>query len=144
MRLRDQSRTGGVAVEFAAVCPVAFTLILAIMIGGLAVFRFHELSTLAREAARYASVRGTDFQRVTGTPAATADNIRTYVLSKATGLDTASLTCNVSWNTSNAPYTSVYVNGMPAARSNAVTVTLTYQWIPEVFFTTGSTMTATS
>lgn len=144
MRLNHSPRPGAVTVEFAIVCPVAFTLLLAILIGGLAVFRFQEVATLAREAARYASVHGGQYARETGQPAATATTIRDYVLAKAVALDSNSLTCTVSWNTDNMPVHTVIINGQPTAVANTVTVTISYQWIPETFFSGGSTMTSTS
>ncbi|MFL5329753.1 MAG: TadE/TadG family type IV pilus assembly protein [Gemmataceae bacterium] len=137
-------RSGAVAVEFAAVAPVAFVLVLGIMVGGMAVFRFHELSTLAREGARYASVHGTDYAKATGNTAATADDIKNFILAKAVGLDTSNLTCTVTWNASNSPYTTSYGGSAPISTANTVTVTLSYQWIAEAYFTNSSTMTATS
>jgi len=61
--------------------------------------------TLAREGARYACVRGSQYQagwqRDGGQPR--TDVYNNAILPMTAGLDPASLTYNVSWTTSNAP-----------------------------------------
>ena len=60
--LSSQRRTGASVVEGAFVYPITFLLLLAIMVGGLGIFRFQEVAHLAREAARYASTHGGQYQ----------------------------------------------------------------------------------
>src|SRR6516165_9435204 len=100
MRMKRRARSGATSVEFAFVAPVALTLILGVMVGGLAVFRFQEIATLAREAARYASVHGAQYAKETGNTAATPQSVYDNVISaKAVILDLSQLTYSVTWNT---------------------------------------------
>jgi hypothetical protein len=105
-----------------------------LIIAGLGVFRYQQVASLAREAARYASVRGSKYQQVTGNPAATPQDIyNNVILPGSVALDPAQLSYNVTWNTDNRP-------------GNTVTVQVTYQWIPEAFLggiTLGSSSTVT-
>jgi hypothetical protein len=54
-------------VESAVVYPVAFLLMLGVIVGGMGIFRYQEVSHLAREAARWASTHGAQYQRDVGT-----------------------------------------------------------------------------
>src|SRR5262245_11391125 len=101
---RTSARQGASTVEFAMVAPVLLFLLFALIIGGLGIFRYHQVASLAREAARYACVRGLDYARETGNPAATQDSIRAEVILKnSVGLDPSRLSCAVSWDKSNMP-----------------------------------------
>ena len=146
MRCRPGSRHGATTVEFAFVAPVALVLLLGIIIGGLAVFRFQEIATLAREAARYASVHGTEYARENRLPAATAQSIYDNVIAaKGVCLDLSALTYSVTWNTDNRPIRWVQdANGNMVGTVNTVTVTISYNWLPEGFFSGGATMTSSS
>lgn len=131
-------------MEFAVVAPVAFTMVLAPMIGGLGVFQYQQINYLAQEAARWASVHGTMYAQATGKPAATADDVYQQVIAaKAATLNLSNLTYSVTWNTSNSPTHTVTVGNQTQTIANTVTVTINYQWLPR-FFTTGATFTATS
>ena len=67
MRGNTCRRRGAAAVEFAAVAPVLILLLFGTVVGGLGIFRYHQVATLAREAARYASVRGLSRSWASGT-----------------------------------------------------------------------------
>ena len=131
---RHPRRSGAAMVEFAFVAPVFLLFLIGLIIAGLGVFRYQQVASLAREAARYASVRGTKYQAVTGQPAATAQDIyNNVILPGSVALDPAQLGYSVTWNTDNRP-------------GNTVTVQVTYQWIPEAFLggiTLGSSSTVT-
>src|SRR5262249_21735204 len=94
-------RRGATLVEAAFVYPVLFLLIVGIIVVGLGVSRYQQVAHLAREGARWASVRGAQFATDTGNAAATSTDISNYVKGKAAGLDTAKLTVTPSWNTDN-------------------------------------------
>jgi Flp pilus assembly protein TadG len=121
-------------LECAVVFPVVFTLLIGMMVGALGVFRYDEVALLAREGARYASVHGTQYAKVTGKTAATAADVyNNAILPKTVGLDTTQLTYSVTWSPNNQP-------------GGAVTVTVKYNWVPEWFwssmsFTSTSVMT---
>lgn len=140
MRLRLQSRKGGTLIEFAIVAPLAFLLLLGLIVGGLGVARYQQIAYLAREASRYASVHGSQYAADTGHPAATSTMVYDSVIArKAVGLDLSRLTYSVTWNTSNAQYHTV--GGAKVA--NTVSVALSYVWIPGMYVPS-QTMRSTS
>jgi Flp pilus assembly protein TadG len=152
MRLQREKRPGATLVESAVVSPVVFLLILGLLVGASGVFRYQEIASLARRAARYASVHGTQYAKDTGNPAATptvsgpalpGSDIYNNVAANAVILDLSRLTCSVNYNSANSPYSTSNVNGQVVATANTVSVTVSYQWIPEVFLG-GITLTSTS
>ncbi len=144
MRRRTQDRRGGTLLEFAVAAPLTLMLLLGLLVGGLGVFRFQQVAHLARDASRWASVHGTKYASDTGQPAATAATIYQQVIApNAVGLNLSHLNYSVTWNTSNSPSYTTTVNGNSVVLANTVTVTITYQWIPEAFFT-GATFSSTS
>ena len=86
-RLRGQ--TGSAIVEFTLVALMFFMLSLGLAEFGRAIFDYSIVSSLAREGVRWAAVRGSASGH-----AATADNISSYVQSKASGMN---LTVTVTW-----------------------------------------------
>jgi Flp pilus assembly protein TadG len=132
-------RRAAVLVEAALVYPVLFLLIIGTVVVGLGVFRYNQVANLAREGARYACVRGTQYAADTGNAAATTTTISDYVKGMAAGLDTNSLRVETSWSTSNAPTTT---SGSSTTK-NTVTVTVSYPWVPEAYFG-GVTLTSSS
>jgi Flp pilus assembly protein TadG len=122
-------------VEFAVVGSATFLILLGLLIGGLGIFRYQQVARLAQDASRWASVRGTQYAQDTKNPAATAQDVYNQAIApSATGLDLSQLTYSVTWNASNSPYQSSIVNGQQVKVANTVTVTITYQWIPEALF----------
>ena len=117
MRLRKQQdrRSGSAVVEAAIVLPVALFLIYVIFSGALMVLVTDEVATASREGARFASVHGQQYSKTTVRPAATADDIKNFVLAQGVTLDPSLMTVNVSWNASNRMW-------------NYVTVEVRYQW----------------
>jgi Flp pilus assembly protein TadG len=144
-RLNQQRRQGTTAVECAMILPVVLILLFGLLIGGLGIFRYQEVAALAREAARYASVHGAQYQSETGYTAATAQDIYNNAIApNMVGLDPSKLSYSVSWNTDNHPYHTVTnSSGQVVAVTNTVTVTISYQWIPEAYLG-GVTLTSTS
>ncbi len=127
-------RRGTTAVECALVFPITFFLIFGLIIGGMGVFRYQSVASLAREGGRYAIVHGAKYEQVTGKAAATpADIYNNAILPKAVGLDLTQLSYTVTWNPDKRP-------------GSTVTVQLTYRWVPEALLggidlTSTSTMT---
>ena len=128
--LRNSTRCGVAMVEFAVVGPVFILILIGLIVGGLGVFRYHQVTALAHEAARYASVHGRDYARVSGQPSATSEILLAKVIqTRAAGLDLRQLTCELTWGSD---------------KSTAI-VTVRYQWTPEAFWspvTFSSTATA--
>jgi hypothetical protein len=126
------------------VFPVALLLLLGLVVGGMGIFRYQQVAWLAREGARYASVRGAQYQQeVPGATAATATDITNNVINpNATVMDPASISTSVTWNKNNSPYTVGNNYALPVG--NTVSVTVTYNWIPEIFFIGPITLSSTS
>lgn len=103
LRKLHARRSGAAVVEAAFVLPVILLLLLGIMSGAIMVFMADEVSNVSREGARWASVRGTDYNRITKRPAATADDVKAYVLTQPVLLDRSRMTVNVTWQGSNRP-----------------------------------------
>ncbi len=137
-------RRGTTAVEGAFVYPVAFGFMLALVVGALGVFRFQEVAFLAREAARYASTHGAQYRQDAklgvGTPSDWSSDIYANAIApKVVDLDAAKLSYTVTWpNVVNQPAKS---DNWPGS---SVTVTVSYQWFPELFLAGPLTLTRTS
>jgi len=116
------------AVESAVVYPMTIMLLIGTMVVGLGNFRYQQLQSLAREGARYASVRGPNYAAATGKSEATADAVLTYVKGLSAGMSGLQCTA-VTYSAVTDPCT--------------VSVTLTYTWNPEGYFQS-MTWTATS
>jgi Flp pilus assembly protein TadG len=136
-------RRGFAATESVVVLPSLIFLILATVVGGYGIFRYQQIAMLAREGARYASVHGGQYQQETGNAAATPTDVyNNAILPYATSLDLTQLTYSVTWNTSNMPYT--VSNDYENPTSNTVTVTVRYNWFPEVYLVGPITLSSTS
>lgn len=129
-RLHAHIRHDGVSiVELALVAPIFILLLFGLIIGGMGVFRYNQVASLAREGARVASVRGIDYAREMEQPAATAESIHADVIRpRSAGLDPSRLTTTVTWDHSNAPK---HVADDMTTTTNHVIVTVTYRWQPE-------------
>jgi len=136
MRVRrtpNPPRRGVQAVEAAIVLPVVMMLILGTCSTAMGVYYYQLVATLAREGARWASVHGTQYAADTGNPAATpADIYNNSILPMAVGLNLNNLNYAVAWNTTKSPY------------NNSVSVTVTYQWTPDLYITGPLNLTSTS
>jgi Flp pilus assembly protein TadG len=144
MRLHSESRRGATIVEFALVGPLTLLLMIGLLVGGMGIFRYQEVASITRMASRYASVHGTQYQQDTGQPAATAQDIyNNVIVPQNVSLDLSQVQYSVTWNTDNSPYHTIIVNGNVVPVTNTVTVTITYQWIPEAYLG-GITLTSTS
>src|SRR5262245_52773232 len=105
MRRAPQRRSGATVVECAVVYPVVFLVVLGMLVGAAGVFRYSQLASLSREAARYASVHGGQYaQEMKVTAPAPADIFNNVVLPRAEGFDTSRLHYSITYNTSNMPF----------------------------------------
>jgi len=144
MRNRNRRRRrGATTVEFAIVCPIAFFLIFATIIGGLGIYRYQQVAALAREGSRYASVHGGQYEQETGNAAATPQDIYNEAIApRAVGLDPGRITYTVTWDVNNLP---LWVGeDVQNPKGNTVTVTVNYQWFPEMYLAGPFTLTSTS
>jgi Flp pilus assembly protein TadG len=138
-------RRGAVMLEQALILSILVMLIIGLVVAGLGIFRYQQMVMLAREGARYASVRGAQYQAETGNPAATpADVYNQTILPMATGLDIGSLSYSVTWPNGNAPVFADPKSTPPGQLvGTTVVVTVTYNWVPEALFG-GATLSSTS
>jgi Flp pilus assembly protein TadG len=136
-------RRGATTVEFAVTAPIVLFLLLATIVGSMGVFRYHQVAALAREGSRWASVHGSQYEEHTGNPAATQEDVyNTVILPAATTLNPAHLSCQVTWDQSNIPLE--VIDDVQTPRGNTVTVTVSYQWFPELFLVGPYTLTSSS
>jgi hypothetical protein len=79
-------------------------LIFALTNCALAVYDYNFVSFAAREATRYAAVRGSS----SASPASTTD-VTNFVVAEANGLDTSKITVSTTWSPDNKPGSAVQV-----------------------------------
>lgn len=128
-RRQHRHRRGATILEFSLACPILFLLTLGMVVLAQGVSQFQVVALLAREGARWASVRGAEYRATTGQPAASAVDVRTQaILPRAVGLDPQALTTTVAWSPDNTP-------------GSQVTVTVSYRWTPAAYL---GAMTLTS
>ena len=133
-------RRGALAVEGAIVFSVWFVVMLALIVGGIGVFRYQQVACLAREGSRWASVHGSDWQAEQGVSASSQNDVlQQAVLPLAVGMDPSAISIEVqfidrvagkvsAWDTVSHP--PVGVDGANNNVTNRVRVTVTYQWTP--------------
>jgi Flp pilus assembly protein TadG len=165
-RSRSSRRHGAVLIESAVVYPVVFFFILATIIGGMGVFRYNEVSSMAREAARYASTHGGQYQKDNSNAiaAGTLPNVNDSYLTtniidaEAVSIDTTQLQISIQFNNHNGsfdwddtanngqrwPTSQTTINNQTYSLTNTVSVTVTYPWIPEMYLTGPINLTSTS
>jgi Flp pilus assembly protein TadG len=95
---------GQAAVEFAMSVSGLLLLILAITNFAMAVYAYNFVCYGARDATRYAAVRGS----ASPTPVSSSD-VTAFVDSEATGLDPSRLTVSTTWSPNNQPSSTVAV-----------------------------------
>lgn len=152
MRVRSlrRRRPGAVIIESAIVYPIFFLLTLGMVVMSMGVFRYQEVSLVAHEAARYASVRGGSRQDETSQAPPTEAQIRTYITNfniQATA-DAGNLTTtvmfnkangtSVAWDSSNKSVYGYTTTTSTVLKQNTVSVTVSYAWTPEFWPFPGS------
>jgi Flp pilus assembly protein TadG len=137
-------RGGAVVAEAAIVLPLLLLLLCGLMVGGTGVFRYQQVEFQACEAARWASVRGSDYQRQTNQTSPTQQQIlQQVVLQYAPNMDPTALFIKVEW-INNATNTAMSWDSSPKdVRSittsgeyitNTVRVTVHYWYSPGLFW----------
>ena len=140
IRRNAAHRRGAVMLEAAIVLPVMLFLFLMIIVGGVGVLRYQQTVTLSCEAARWASVRGAQWQSATGQTSPTQQQIfDNAVAPMASGMDQNNISIQVyvvnqttgtavAWDSSNKSPFSLTSSNAPVATH--VRVTITYPWSP--------------
>lgn len=93
-----RNRRGTAAIEFAFVAPVLFALTIGTIDIGRLVWSASMLHHMAREATRYASVRGAG----SNNPVSQSD-IQTYVENRIIGMPASDVTVSTTWTPNNNP-----------------------------------------
>ena len=88
---------GTAAIEFAFVAPVLFTLTIGTIDVGRMVWSHSMLNHMAREATRYASVRGAE-----SINSVSESDMKTYVANGLIGVDPGDVNVTVTWTPSNS------------------------------------------
>ena len=154
------------AVECAIIFSLTFLLVTGLVVCAMGVFRYQQMAYLARETARYAAVHAGEYQQenAAAIKAGTLPNVTNSYLTtnivqaNAVCLDPSSLQVAIKINTSDGsygwddtadngqrwPYSLKTINGTTYSLTNTVSVTLTYQWVPEWFLAGPLTLTSTA
>ena len=104
MTRRAKNQRGSSMIEAALVFSLLMAIILGVFNIGQRLLAYHFVAYAAREATRYASVRG----RLSPKPA-TPDSIERYVRQLAMGVDPASIHVLTKWTPDNAPGATVRI-----------------------------------
>jgi Flp pilus assembly protein TadG len=138
-------RRGAALVESAMVLSLVCMFIFGLVIGGMGIFYYQSVSLLAREAARYASVHGTNYQTDTGNGSVSSVDIyNAAIVPMASGLDLSKLTYSITYNGASSgawdsnthlvQYVSGGSGGTP--KTATVSVTVNYNWTAALYFGT--------
>lgn len=122
MQRRSRNRRGVAMVEAAVVLPLTIALTFGTIVAGLGAHRYNEIAYLTRLGARWASVRGPQYQTEFNTSAPTAGDVMANVIQpRLSAFKPQDLTPTLTWNTGQTPPT--------------VSFRLSYTWTPEFSFT---------
>jgi Flp pilus assembly protein TadG len=135
-------RRAALAVEMAVVLPVMLLLLLMLVVGGIGVFRYQQVACMAREGARWTSVRGSTWALETGQTCPTQQDIlQNAVLPMAVGMDASAVSVQADWIDGqtgaatawdSSRKTPVSVTKTNQGVTNRVRITVNYQWSPGV------------
>jgi Flp pilus assembly protein TadG len=171
MRVHRQPRArrrAATAVECAVVYPLAFLLILGLVITAQGVARYQEVAALARSGARYASTHGAQYRKdaglgtgSAGTSAGSSGGLFWYSVdpTQASGTDTT--WAGSTYDTAARPQLVAldpakltFKLGYPSVINQStkpdnwpgsqVTVTVTYQWVPDLYLAGPYNLSSTS
>jgi Flp pilus assembly protein TadG len=140
------TRRGTAAVETALALLVLLLLVCGLIAGGIGVFRTQQVTCLAGEGARWAGVRGSNYQLDANAPSPTTQQIIDQaVLPVAVSMNPSDISVTVEW-IDNSTGTVWGWDGSPKSVrsvtatgeyvSNTVRVTVTYMWAPGMFWGT--------
>ena len=142
---------GATIAETALACTIFLAMLIGVFQVMMTLYTFHFVSDAAREASRYAIVRGST--SCTNTPNlsncnATGDQIQTYVRGLSyPGITSSQLTITTSWLTANSGYPQTWsscTTGTCNAPGNQVRIVATYAFPFSVPFVPKSTLNLTS
>ena len=125
----ENSGRGSTLTEFAFVVPVLFAMLFGIIDFGRALYSYHFVSNAAREATRWASVRGKDCRPGLDSCPAGPDDVTDYVVSIAPpGIDTSSSKLLVDADWVAPPNALPVCVNLPKSPGCDIRVTVTYNF----------------
>lgn len=137
---RLHAQRGATMVEFAISSLVTLMVIFGILECSLLLYTYHTVSNAARQASRWAIVRGSDC--VASTCPADANSVKSYVLTQVPLLDTAQVNVTTTWSSSND--CTVTSTSGPAGPGCIVAVQVSYPFQLHLPFIPISAMTISS
>jgi Flp pilus assembly protein TadG len=144
-----KQRRGATVVEFAIVGPVLILLLIGFSVLTMGVFRYQQVAYLARQGGRYASTHGAQYRVDNGLPSGdstvwSSDVRDNGVLPWTASIDPEALTTAISWSAGNNKANAANpASGSTSTIDNSVTVTVTYDWLPEGFLSGPIQLTST-
>jgi Flp pilus assembly protein TadG len=163
---RNARRSGAHLIECAFILPLTMLLLIGLAVCAMGVFRYQQMSYLAREAARYAAVHAGEYQQENAAAIAAGtlpDVTSAYIITKviqanSVSLDPSALSVSINFNMSGGsydwddtannggrwPYSPRTIDGTTYNETNTVSVTVTYQWVPEWLLSGPITITSTA
>ena len=149
-RRARRSRKGAVSVEFAVVGSMTLLLLIGFAVLSLGVYRYQQVAYLARVGARYASTHGAQYradnQLAEGDSDTWEQDIQDNgILPQSSALDPSKLNVSATWSAGdNEANAATSASNFTLTADNAVTVTVTYQWVPEGYLANPITFTSSS
>lgn len=147
-------------VECALVYPAVFVLFIGLLVGGMGVYRYQEVASLARRAARFASTHAGKYAKENANAATVNKSyiITNVINAHAVSIDTSKVQTQISITTSSGTYdwdntsktnnrwpvSIVNSNGTLVPVTNTVSVTVTYPWVPECYLLGPINLSSTS
>jgi len=126
VKIKGGAPRGQGATEFALIAIGLLTLIFGVMQGAYTIAAYNFVTYSARDAARYAMVRG-----ATSPQPATTTDVKNFVLGEAQGVNSQGVVVTTSWVPNNNP-------------GNAVKVTVSYTFAPLARIASSLTLTFSS
>lgn len=119
---RLEAQRGSTTVEFAVSAILLLMVLFGIMQCSLLLYTYHTVSNAARQATRWAIVRGSNC--VAATCPASASDVKTYALTQVPLLDSGKVAVSTTWSSSGS--CTVASSSGPAGPGCAVSVQVSY------------------
>lgn len=119
---RLEYQRGATTVEFAISAMLLIAVLFGIMQCSLLLYTYHTVSNAARQATRWAIVRGSDC--IASTCPASASDVKTYVLTQVPLLDSSKVSVATTWSSSGT--CTVQSSAGPAGPGCTVSVQVSY------------------
>lgn len=140
-----RKRKAATIVEAAFIVPVLVLLIAMAVDAVSGIYRYHQVASLARAGARYASVHAGQFAEENLLPVITPEALKTNVmLPHSAGLLEDRLTVTIHWLPNGNSYPVTVIDDSGNVKENMVRVTVNYVWYPVFFFGGSLTLSSTS